>query len=98
MHVQNDMYANKSGRMYVRNICQLSNPEVAMPMMTSPILKSVDFTQTQKYRYRKNEILIFLPIKKFINYTSGATFWQKKSFVVEVTFKSIKQTKYKYKV
>ena len=49
----------------------------AMLMMTSQILKSVDFTKTQKSRYLKNETLFFLQIKKFINYTSRATFFKK---------------------
>ena len=39
-----------------------------MPMMTSQILKFVDFTKTQKSRYLKNETF-FLHIKKIINYT-----------------------------
>ena len=60
-----------------------------MPMMTSQILKSVNFTKTQKSRYLENETLLFLKIKKFINCTSWATLWQRNSFVVEVTFKSI---------
>ena len=34
-----------------------------MPMMMSQILKSVDFTKTQKARYLENEIF-FLQIKK----------------------------------
>ena len=50
---------------------------VVMPMMTSQILKSVNFTKRQKSRYLKNEILFFLQIKKFINYKSGATLLQK---------------------
>ena len=45
-------------------------------MMTSQILKSVDFTKTQKYRYLENETF-FLQIKKIINYTLKATLWQK---------------------
>ena len=56
--------------------------------MTSQILKSEDFTKTQKSRYLKNETLFFLRIKKFINYTSRAALLQKKSFAAEVTFKS----------
>ena len=40
-----------------------------MPMMTSQILKFVDFTKTQKSRYLKNETLFFLHIKNIINYT-----------------------------
>ena len=48
-----------------------------MPMVTSQILKFVDFTKTQKSRYLENETLLFLQIKKFTNYTSSATLWQK---------------------
>ena len=47
-----------------------------MPMMTSQILKSVDFTKTGKSRYLEN-ITFFSSNKKLIKYTSGATFWQK---------------------
>ena len=57
-----------------------------MPMMMSQILKFADFTKTQRSRYLENETLFFLQIKKFINYSSRATLWQKK-FVAEVTFK-----------
>ena len=34
-----------------------------MLMMTSQILKSADFTKTQKSRYLENELLFFLQIK-----------------------------------
>ena len=54
-------------------------------MMTSWILKSVDFTKTQKSRYLEGETLLILQIKKFINYRLMATYW-KNSFVAEVTF------------
>ena len=50
---------------------------VAMLMMTSHILKFVDFTKTQKSRYLKNKTLFFLQIKKFINYILRATLLQK---------------------
>ena len=53
-------------------------------MMTSQILKYVDFTKTQKSKNLENETLFFLQIKKFINYTSSAILWH--SFVAEVTF------------
>ena len=56
-------------------------------MMKSQILKSVGIRKTQKSRYLENETLLFLQIKKIINYTSWATFLQKNSFVLEVTFK-----------
>ena len=46
-------------------------------MMTSLILKFVDFTKIEKSRYLENETLFFLQIKKFINYTPRATLWQK---------------------
>ena len=44
-----------------------------MPMMTSQILKSVDFRKTKKSRYLENETLFFLQINKFIDYTSWDT-------------------------
>ena len=47
-----------------------------MLMMTAHILKSVDFIKTQKSKYLKNKSF-FLQIKKFINYTSRATLFQK---------------------
>ena len=47
-----------------------------MPMAMLQILKSVDFTKTQKCRYLENETF-FLQIKKFVDYTSRATLWQK---------------------
>ena len=49
-----------------------------MSMMTSQILKFLNFRKTQKSRYLENETLFFLQIKKLINYTSRATLWQKK--------------------
>ena len=45
-------------------------------MMTSQILKHVDFTETQKYRYLENKTYL-IQFKKFINYKSRATLWQK---------------------
>ena len=43
-------------------------------MMTSQILKSVDFTKVQKPRYLENEILFFLQIKKMeINHALTST-------------------------
>ena len=38
-----------------------------MPMITSQVLKSVDFTESKKSRYLENETLFLLQIKKFIN-------------------------------
>ena len=48
-----------------------------MPMMTSQILKFVDFTKIQKSRYLENKTLFFLQNNKknFINNTSRATLW-----------------------
>ena len=37
----------------------------------------MDLTKTEKFRYLENKTLLFLQIKKFINYTSRATLWQK---------------------
>ena len=46
----------------------------AMPMMTSQILRSVDFTKSQRPRYLENNKTLFsLQIKKIINYKSKAT-------------------------
>ena len=55
-------------------------------MMTSQISTCVEFTKTQKCRYLKKEKIFFLPTKKFINYISRATLWQKNTFVSEITF------------
>ena len=48
-----------------------------MLMMTSQILKSVDFTKTQKARYLENGTLFLFQIKKIINCASRTTLWQK---------------------
>ena len=42
-------------------------------MMASQILKFVDFTKTQKFKYFKKEALFVLHIKKLINYASKVT-------------------------
>ena len=60
-----------------------------MPMITSQILKFVDFTETQNTRYLENKTLLFLKLKKIVNYTSGTILWQNMVFVVEVTFKEM---------
>ena len=52
---------------------------MAVSMMMSQILKSLDFTKAQKSRYLEDETF-FLQIKKIINYTSRATLWQKKFY------------------
>ena len=57
-----------------------------MLMMMSQILKSVDFTKTQKSRYLEKETLFSFQIKKSINCASIAIM-PKNSFVAEVTFK-----------
>ena len=43
--------------------------------MMSQILKSVDFTTTQKSRYLQNKTFLF-QIKNFINGTLSAILWQ----------------------
>ena len=55
-----------------------------MPQITPQILKSVDFTKTQKSRYLESETLFFLQIKKL--HIKGC-FIAKISFVAEVTLK-----------
>ena len=52
---------------------------VAIPMITSQTLKSVNFTKTQKSRYIENKTFL-LQMKKFIYYRSSATLLQKKYF------------------
>ena len=47
-----------------------------MCTLTSPILKFMDFTKTQKPKYLENETLFVLQIKKMVNYTSGAFLWR----------------------
>ena len=60
-----------------------------MPMLTSQILRSVDFTKTQKSRYLESKTLFFLQNKK-INYTSWATLkYIKIVYFVEVTFNKL---------
>ena len=53
-----------------------------MSMVTSQIWSICGFTKTQKSKYLENETLLIINyflfiIKKFINYTSKATLWQK---------------------
>ena len=64
---------------------------VAIAYDAQKILKSVTFIETQKSRYLENKTLFFLQTKKFINYTSRVTLFQKKknSFVAEVTLNTI---------
>ena len=54
-------------------------------MMTSQVLRSVDFIKSQERRYLEKGTSFFLQIKKFINYIKGY-FIAKNSFVAEVTF------------
>ena len=58
-----------------------------MSMLMSQILQFMDFTETQKLNHIQNETF-FLRIKKFINYISRTTLWQKNTFVADVAFKS----------
>ena len=46
-------------------------------MKTSQFSKSVDFTKTKKSRDLENRALFLVQIKKFINFASRATLWQK---------------------
>ena len=59
---------------------------VEMPLMTSQILKFVNFTETQKSRYLEKKTF-FLQVKKFNNYISiKGYFIAKNNLVPEVTF------------
>ena len=53
--------------------------------MTSQILKSVDFTKTQKSRYLENETF-FLQIKNALITYQSYFMAKKNSFVAEATF------------
>ena len=57
-----------------------------MSMMTSQILKFVDFTKTKKCRYLENETLFFLQIKKSL-ITHQGLLYGKNTFVAEVIVK-----------
>ena len=59
--------------------------ELAQPMMTSQILKCVDFTKTLKSRYLENKTF-FLQIKNSL-ITYQGLLYGKYCFVGEVTFK-----------
>ena len=62
---------------------------VAMSMIMSQILKSVNFTKTQKFRYLENE-MFFHQIKKNSLIThQGLLYCKKNSFMMEVTFKKL---------
>ena len=56
-------------------------------MMTSHILRSADFTKSQKPRYLENETLFFLQINKIHSLHMKGYFIAKNNFVAEVTFK-----------
>ena len=61
-----------------------------MPMVTSQILKFVNFTKIQKSKNLENETFFFSPqIKKIIKLHTKCCFMAKNSFVAEVTFKDI---------
>ena len=60
-------------------------------MMTSQILRSVDFTKTPKSKNLENKTLFFLQIKKLI--TQQGVLYGKNSFVAEVTFNYIMRRK-----
>ena len=71
---------------YLKEMSIVQLPYITMPMVTSQILKSVDFTKTLKQKYVENATLFFLQIKKLINYSSRATFKQvtfKQNFTVD---------------
>ena len=49
---------------------------VAMPMMISQILKSVNFKKTQKPRYRENKTVFLLPIKNSLITHHGLLYYK----------------------
>ena len=49
---------------------------VAMPMMISQILKSVNFTKTQEPRYRENKTVFLLPIKNSLITHHGLLYYK----------------------
>lgn len=55
-------------------------------MMTSEILKFVDFTKTQNSKYLENETMIFLKMKIDLSKINGY-FMVNYSLVAEATFK-----------
>ena len=57
-------------------------------MMTPQILKSLNFTKTQKSRYLENENLLFLKIKNHELHIKGYCIG-KNTFILEVTFISM---------
>ena len=66
-------------------------------MVTSQILKCVDFIKTQKSRYLKNEALFFLQIKNLLTAHQGLLY-EKKTFIAEVTFKYFHKKKLHQKI
>ena len=63
--------------------------DVSMPLMTSQILKSVDFTKTQKSRYLENEMRF--SNKKINSLHIKSYFMPKNNFVLEVVFNNIRK-------
>ena len=57
-------------------------------MMASQILRSADFTKSQKPRYLENKTLFSFQIKKIHELHIRGYFMAKNSFVAEVTFKT----------
>ena len=58
-------------------------------MMTSQILKFIDFTETQKSRYLESETFFFPSNKKIHSLHIKDQFMAEKGFVAEVTFKEV---------
>ena len=67
-----------------------------MPMMTSQILKFVNFTKTQKTRYLENETF-FSSNKKIHKLHIKGYFIAKNSFVEEAAFKGLNGS-YRFKI
>ena len=59
-----------------------------MSIMMSQILKFVDFTKTQTFRYLENKALFFLQIKKIHQLHIKGYFMANNTFAVDATFNS----------
>ena len=64
-------------------------------MMMSQVLKSVDFTKTQKSKYLENRTLFFLQIKKLIVH-QGLLYAEENCYLAEVTFFNMSEAKISY--
>ena len=67
-------------------------------MMTQQILKSVNLTKTQKFRYLENKTIFFSKKKKRLLTAHQGLIYGKKIFVAEETFSRRPQNQTKNKI